>query len=96
MEDFPKIGLAVLQASRHQQAEPDPEVEVSQMLGRSILAGLVAVSHTQSVCTGNQSGVRAASGVFYDAASSLMSRVGAICQAGPFSITKKYLAEDQT
>ena len=64
MEDFPKIGLAVLQASRRQQAEPDPEVEVSEMLGRSLSAGLLAVSHTQSVRTGNQSGARAASGVF--------------------------------
>ena len=64
MEDFPKIGLAVLQASRRQQAEPDPEVEVSKMLGRSLMAGMLAVSHTQSVRMGNQIGVRAASCIF--------------------------------
>ena len=89
MKDFPKIGLAVLQASRRQQAEPDPEVEVSEMLGRSLSAGLLAVSHTQSVRTGNHSGARAASGVFYDAASSLMTRVGGDMSSGTIQNTQR-------
>ena len=55
---------------------------MSEMLGRSLLARLLAVSHTQSVCTGNQSGARAASGGFYNAASSLMSRVGGNMSSG--------------
>ena len=76
MEDFPKIALAPLQANRRQQLEPNPAVELSEMLGRSVYAGMLAMTDSASARSNQREGVQAATGTFYDAASGAMLRMG--------------------